>query len=69
MRSRRFVAWVLGHPDGELTGVPQYTSLRDFRTQNVRRKGNFSDLVRRAGYPFEQTVVQTEDGYILELHR
>lgn len=37
--------------------------------QSVRRKGNFSDLVRRAGYPFTQHQVQTEDGYVLELHR
>ena len=39
------------------------------RGQNVRRKGNFSDLVKKAGYPFKQYIVQTDDGYLLELHR
>jgi hypothetical protein len=72
LRARLFAAFVVGRSNEEADDddvVPQHTSLKDFRTQNVRRKGNFSDLVRRAGYPFTQIQVQTEDGYILELHR
>lgn len=69
---RRSAAFFLGgratDPVDE-NGVPLNTSLREFRLQNVRRQGNFSDLVKKAGYPFEQCIVQTDDGYLLELHR
>jgi len=69
-RARRFVGFILGGKNAASeSGVPLNTSLREFRSQNVRRKGNFSDLVKKAGYPFKQYIVHTDDGYLLELHR
>uniref|UniRef100_A0A7S4KLP2 PDZ domain-containing protein n=1 Tax=Guillardia theta TaxID=55529 RepID=A0A7S4KLP2_GUITH len=78
---RRFLHSVLGSRDynrqireeDELTYRKELSSstlsLRKFRAHTPRREHNFSAAVMRVGYPFQQIILDTADGYRLELHR